>query len=333
LLYSVLKKHILTEEQLVDNGFPRPDPTHSGAVVMKVDQRKKIDPEKAKIVANDETKRICDRCGTIFVVDEEGMQIGKEKCIHHWGRLFRKRGNRVVGASSAWSCCDAGGDVDGCQASPCHVTETQDWSNMRGFMTTLAKNDSNEQTGKVFAMDCEMVSTTIGSELCRVTMIDYTGNTCYETLVLPPNKIIDYNTRFSGIKESDLIGVKTTLRDVQAQLLFKIDAKDILIGHSLESDLRAVKLLHSTIVDTSVVFPHKMGPPFKRALRTLAVEQIRRIIQNDVDGHDSKEDALACLDIMKLKAVGEVGKLQSQASANSRSRRDSFLIDPDNVKL
>lgn len=87
--------------------------------------------------------------------------------------------------------------------------------------------------------------------------------------------------RFSGIKESDLIGVKTTLRDVQAQLLFKIDAKDILIGHSLESDLRAVKLLHSTIVDTSVVFPHKMGPPFKRALRTLAVEQIRRIIQND----------------------------------------------------
>ena len=78
-----------------------------------------------------------------------------------------------------------------------------------------------------------------------------------------------------------MIGVKTTLRDVQAQLLFKIDAKDILIGHSLESDLRAVKLLHSTIVDTSVVFPHKMGPPFKRALRTLAVEQIRRIIQND----------------------------------------------------
>ena len=52
-----------------------------------------------------------------------------------------------------------------------------------------------------------------------------------------------------------------------------------------------------------------------------------------MDGHDSKEDALACLDIMKLKAVGEVGKLQSQASANSRSRRDSFLIDPDNVKL
>ena len=93
------------------------------------------------------------------------------------------------------------------------------------------------------------------------------------------------NHRFSGIKEGDLVGVKTTLRDVQAQLLFKISANDILIGHSLESDLRAVKVLHSTVVDTSVVFPHKMGPPYKRALRTLAVEQIQRIIQNDGEFH------------------------------------------------
>ena len=87
--------------------------------------------------------------------------------------------------------------------------------------------------------------------------------------------------RFSGIKETDLAGVRTTLRDVQAQLLFQVAARDILVGHSLESDLRAVKLLHSRVVDTAIVFPHKMGPPYKRALRTLAVEQIQRIIQND----------------------------------------------------
>merc|ERR1712058_36336 len=134
---------------------------------------------------------------------------------------------------------------------------------------------------------------------------------------------------FSGIKESDLIGVKTTLRDVQAQLLFKIDAKDILIGHSLESDLRAVKLLHGTVVDTSVVFPHKMGPPFKRALRMLAQEHIKRIIQESVDGHDSKEDALACLDLMKMKVVEDVRKLHGLAKQQN-NRRGDWMTDPDN---
>ena len=163
--------------------------------------------------------------------------------------------------------------------SPCHVTETQDYTSMRGFVTSLDKGGEGE--GRVWAMDCEMVNTTVGSELVRVTLINHVGDTEYESLVMPDNKILDYNTRFSGIKEADLAGVTTRLRDVQAQLLFKIEARDIMIGHSLESDLRAVKMLHSVVVDTAIVFPHKMGPPYKRALRTLAVEQIQRIIQND----------------------------------------------------
>lgn len=81
--------------------------------------------------------------------------------------------------------------------------------------------------------------------------------------------------------EGDLDGVTTTIRDVQAVLLSMFSDKTILIGHSLESDLKALKMLHSTVVDTSVVFPHKMGPPFKKALRMLAADHLKRIIQND----------------------------------------------------
>ena len=73
----------------------------------------------------------------------------------------------------------------------------------------------------------------------------------------------------------------TKLRDVQAVLLSMFSDKTILIGHSLESDLKVLKILHSTVIDTSVVFPHKMGPPYKRALKALAADFLKRIIQND----------------------------------------------------
>lgn len=48
--------------------------------------------------------------------------------------------------------------------------------------------------------------------------------------------------RFSGISEEDLEDVHTTLRDVQAVLLSLFTDKTILIGHSLESDLQALKV-------------------------------------------------------------------------------------------
>ena len=42
-----------------------------------------------------------------------------------------------------------------------------------------------------------------------------------------------------------------------------------------------LQLVHANVVDTSVVFPHKLGLPFKRALRTLTSEFLQRIIQED----------------------------------------------------
>lgn len=72
-----------------------------------------------------------------------------------------------------------------------------------------------------------------------------------------------------------------TLRDVQAILMSMFHSKSILIGHSLDSDLKALKLIHNVVVDTSVLFPHKMGPPKKRALKTLCIENLKRIIQEN----------------------------------------------------
>lgn len=105
--------------------------------------------------------------------------------------------------------------------------------------------------------------------------------------------------------QEDLESTTITLRDVQAVLLNMFSADSILIGHSLESDLFALKvyprapwglgwgapdfshpslapqLLHSTVVDTAIVFPHRLGLPYKRALRSLMADYLKRIIQDN----------------------------------------------------
>lgn len=49
-------------------------------------------------------------------------------------------------------------------------------------------------------------------------------------------------SRFSGVTEEDLENATMRLRDVQAVLLNMFSAESILIGHSLESDLLALKV-------------------------------------------------------------------------------------------
>jgi RNA exonuclease 1 len=39
--------------------------------------------------------------------------------------------------------------------------------------------------------------------------------------------------------------------------------------------------VHETIVDTSLVFPHAKGRPYKRALKTLMSEYLAKIIQEN----------------------------------------------------
>ena len=48
--------------------------------------------------------------------------------------------------------------------------------------------------------------------------------------------------RFSGLTAEHFIGVEMTLEDVQQQLLQMFYNDTILLGHSLESDMRALKV-------------------------------------------------------------------------------------------
>ena len=88
-----------------------------------------------------------------------------------------------------------------------------------------------------------MLFTTQGMQLCKITVVGIDGRLVYETLVQPEDPIVDYNTRFSGVSAKDLKrGPTKSLKEVQNDLLGFISANSILMGHSLENDLRALKV-------------------------------------------------------------------------------------------
>ncbi|NWU12850.1 REXO1 exonuclease, partial [Cephalopterus ornatus] len=288
-LYRRLKDYLMTEEQLKENGYPMPHPDKAGRAVLFTAEEKKV---------LDSSCRICCRCGTEYMVSASGNCIRKEECVHHWGRL---RKQRVPGGwETHYSCCSGAVGSPGCQVAKQHVHDGRKES-LDGFVKTFEKLPTTDGYPGIYALDCEMCYTKQGLELTRVTVINSDLKVVYDTFVKPDSKVVDYNTRFSGVTEEDLENTSITLRDVQAVLLNMFSADTILIGHSLESDLFALKLIHGTVVDTAIVFPHRLGLPYKRALRTLMADYLKRIIQDNVEGHDSSEDARACMELMVWK--------------------------------
>ncbi|XP_007551009.1 RNA exonuclease 1 homolog isoform X2 [Poecilia formosa] len=297
-LYRKLQAYLMTEEQLQEHGYPRLNPEVSGKAVIYNQPEKKICP--------DPFGRICCRCGAEYKVSVNGSCVRREECSYHWGRLRR---HRVAGGwETTYSCCSAAVGAPGCQIAKQHVQDGRKES-LDGFVSTFSKQLPPDGNGGVFALDCEMCYTKQGLELTRVTVIDSEMKVIYDTFVKPDSKVVDYNTRFSGVTEEDLVNATITLRDVQAVLLSMFRAESVLIGHSLESDLLALKLIHSSVVDTAIVFPHRLGLPYKRALKTLMADYLKRIIQDNVEGHDSSEDASACMELMIWK-IKEDAKLK-----------------------
>ena len=155
----------------------------------------------------------------------------------------------------------------------------------------------------VYAIDCEMVLTEDDVySLARISIVEWSGKTVLDKYVKPILPIKNYFTQYSGITPALLENVTTTLPDIQTELLRLCSPSTLLLGHSLESDLNALKFTHPFIIDTSLLYPHPRGPPLRSSLKYLANKYLHREIQSGGEnGHNSVEDALAVLDLVKLK--------------------------------
>lgn len=248
----------------------------------------------------------CVRCSKMFQVDEGGKYMSFDSCTYHWGKL-----NNVYNGKcfiNIYSCCQGDEFSEGCSQHDLHV-----WNGVvvgingpyTNFLHTKHKTSKLHKHPKIYAIDCEMSYTGLGLEVTKVTVVGYDGSLVYEHFVRPQAEIIDYNTRFSGVSEKnfreDSNNYIKSLAEVQKDLINLFDADTILVGHGLDNDLRVLRLVHKNIVDTSVVFSHSTGYPYRRSLKNLTKSFLKRDIQCSDSGHSSFEDSRACLELMMWK--------------------------------
>ncbi|XP_066897491.1 MOB kinase activator 3B isoform X4 [Kogia breviceps] len=246
------------------------------------------------------SRKMCCRCGKIYGVTPAGKHSSKEECHYHFGRLVS---HKVLGGSERrYSCCEGVLGSPGCQVTKLHVHDQKE--NLEGFVKTFVKFPPHSGNHGVYAVHCEMCYTAEGLELTQVTVVDPSLQVVYHTFVKPDEEVIDPNTRISGVVEDDLKDTKTSIRDVQATLLNLFSADAVLIGHSFERNLYALKLIHTLVVDTTVMFPHRLGLPHKRSLKSMVADYLWRIIQDD--GHNSSENATACMELVLWKVKDDL---------------------------
>lgn len=78
----------------------------------------------------------------------------------------------------------------------------------------------------------------LGSEsaLARVSIINYHGHVLLDTFVAPRERVTEYRTWVSGIRERDLVGAPG-FEEVQKKVAELCEGR-VLVGHAIDNDLR-----------------------------------------------------------------------------------------------
>lgn len=286
---------------------------------------------------------VCDRCKNRFQVfpgrrEEDGALTSSGKCTYHYGKAFytdRSASDPKAKRERRYKCCgQAIGDSAGCIQGDCHVFKITEVKRLAAVLNFQKTPENPAKVGNPVCIDGEMGYTVYGLELIRLTATSWpSGAPLFDVLVRPVGEILDLNSRFSGVWPKDMasaqpysssnptsekgqLQIVSSPAEARALLFSHLSPRTPLIGHGLENDLNAARVIHTMIIDTALLFPHKAGLPYRNGLKMLMSTHLNRDIQvvneGKVEGHDSKEDANAAGELVRYKLAEMWEKMKRQ---------------------
>lgn len=285
---------------------------------------------------------LCDRCQSRFQVfpgrrAEDGALTSGGICTYHPAKPRRpipKDKADKIPKEAIFACCNQSiGESSGCTKATTHVFKVSEAKRLALIMPFKETPPNSSIAAPDFAVcfDCEMGYTTLGLELIRLTATSWLdGGDLVDVLVKPLGEILDLNSRFSGVWPVDYANAlpydlrivgdnKSSKNDLHhdnrlrivnspeaaRELLFQhLTPQTPLIGHALDNDLNVTRIIHPSIIDTVLLYPHPRGLPIRFGLKVLTKKYLNQDIQQGgAMGHDSKEDARAAGDLVRLKVV------------------------------
>lgn len=277
----------------------------------------------------------CDRCNTRFQVfpgrrAADGALTTGGTCLYHHSKPRRQTGEHADKSHRDlfYACCnETVGASPGCTSSDSHVFKISEAKRL-ALVMPFEETPPNPllRTDTAVCFDCEMGYTTYGMELIRLTATSWPdGRNLVDVLVRPLGEILDLNSRFSGVWPTDLASASPysassggeppsplqlveSLSAARALLFSHLAPNTPLIGHAIENDLNSVRIIHPSVIDTTLLYPHPRGLPMRFGLKALVKRHLERDIQMGGElGHDSAEDARSAGDLVRSK-VGDLWK-------------------------
>lgn len=200
---------------------------------------------------------------------------------------------------------------------------------------------------KAVALDCKMaVVDGGGSAIVSICAVDFfTKEVLVNSLVKPREFIVQWRSEIHGVTPAAMAiaaaghQVFDGWREARGELWKHINDQTVLVGQSIHSDLKGLRVIHTNIVDTAIVsseaaFSREEPAGRKWGLEVLCEEllslQIRlgSGVHNDMETMATREVTLWCLcHPMKLKQWGENARASFYAEREGQTHRQKSLAE------